>query len=136
MKKFEILEHKADLKIKVFGKSLEELFENAMIAMVENMRPEIDFSQKNTIQREINIKSFDLDSLLVDFLSEVLYLIQVNKEVYKKIKFLDFKNFNLKAILYGEKIKRLGLDIKAVTYHNLEIKKTKNGYYAIILFDI
>ena len=137
MKKiFEILEHQTDLKIKVFGKNLKEVFRNSMIAMVESMRPEIDFSFKKTFQRKIKIKSFDLDSLLVDFLSEVLYLIQVNKEVYKKIEFLKFEKYEIEAVLYGKKVKRFGLGIKAVTYHNLEIKKIKNNWYATILFDI
>ena len=137
MKKiFEILEHQTDLKIKAFGKNLKEVFRNSMIAMVESMRPEIDFSFKKTFQRKIKIKSFDLDSLLVDFLNEILYLIQTNKEIYKKIEFLKFKKFEIEANLYGEKVKRFGLEIKAATYHDLEIKRTKDGWYAIVLFDI
>ena len=137
MKKiFEILEHQTDLKIKAFGKNLKEVFRNSMIAMVESMRPEIDFSFKKTFQRKIKIKSFDLDSLLVDFLNEILYLIQTNKEIYKKIEFLKFKKFEIEANLYGEKVKRFGLEIKAATYHDLEIKRTKDKWYAIVLFDI
>ncbi len=135
-KNFEILEHRGDLKIKVFGRSLKEVFRNSMIAMVESMMPEVDFSFKKTFRRKIKIKSFDLDSLLIDFLNEILYLIEVNKEVYKKIEFLKFEKYEIEAVLYGKKVKRFGLGIKAVTYHNLEIKKIKNNWYATILFDI
>jgi len=133
--KYKILDHISDLKIKVFGESLPELFENAVFAMKKCLRPEIEIPKKNT-KSKIKIKSADLFSLLVDFLSEVLYQAQVNKEVYHKVKFDKFSDTELEAELSGEKVKRFGLEIKGVTYHNLEIKKIKNHWQAIIIFDI
>ena len=133
---FEILEHPADLKIRVFGKDLKEIFENSMKAMEENLRPEIDFSSKSEIEREIKIKSLNWETLLVDFLSEILYLSLTYKETYQKIEFLKFKEFEIEAKIFGKKVKRFGLEIKAVTYHDLEIKKTENNWQATILFDI
>ena len=61
MKKFEVLEHKADLKIKVFAKSKKELFENAMIAMFEaaKYKPLAGGQEK---KEEIRISSFDFSS--------------------------------------------------------------------------
>jgi len=120
--KYKILDHISDLKIKVFGKNLPELFENAVFAMRECLRPEIEIPEKN-IKSKIKIKSTNLLSLLVDFLSEVLYQAQVNKEVYYKVKFDKFSDTEIEAELSGEKVKRFGLEIKGVTYHNLEIKK-------------
>jgi len=133
--KYKILDHISDLKIKVFGESLPELFENAVFAMKECLRPEIEIPEKNT-KIKIKIKSADLSSLLVDFLSEVLYQAQVNKEIYHKVKFDKFSDTELEAELLGEKVKRFGLEIKGVTYHNLEIKKIKNHWQIIIVFDI
>jgi len=133
--KYKILDHISDLKIKVLGESLPELFENAVFAMKECLRPEIETPEKNT-KIKIKIKSADLFSLLVDFLSEVLYQAQVNKEVYHKVKFDKFSDTEIEAELSGEKVKRFGLEIKGVTYHNLEIKKIKNHWQAIIVFDI
>ena len=133
--KYKILDHISDLKIKVFGKNLPELFENAVFAMRECLRPEIEIPEKNT-KSKIKIKSANLLSLLVDFLSEVLYQAQVNKEIYHEVKFDKFSDTELEAELFGEKVKRFGLEIKGVTYHNLEIKKIKNHWQAIIVFDI
>jgi len=133
--KYKILDHISDLKIKVFGKNLPELFENAVLAIRECLRPEIEIPEKNT-KSKIKIKSADLSSLLVDFLSEVLYQTQVNKEIYYKVKFDKFSGTELEAELFGKKVKRFGLEIKGVTYHNLEIKKIKNHWQAIIVFDI
>jgi SHS2 domain-containing protein len=144
MKKYEILEHKADLKIKIFGKTKEELFCNALLGMKENMKPEIQRS-KDKIIREIRVKSPDLPALLIDFLSEALYLGQSNKEVYSDIKFRKFSDNSsinseqaeLEAELFGQKVERFGEDIKAATYHQLDINQKKDGTWeAIVIFDV
>jgi len=138
MKKFEVLEHKADLKIKVFGKTKEEIFLNALSAMAKLQKAEIgQLVKRGKTKRKIKIKSFDLTSLLVDFLSEVLYLGQTNKEVYKDVKFLKFNDKEIEGELLGQKIERFGEDIKGVTYHDLDIYWGEDGgWEAIVLFDI
>lgn len=141
-KKYEVLEHKADLKIRVFGKTKEELFLNAVLAMGSGLRP-IDKEQRIK-NRKIKVKSDNLETLLVDFLSEVLYLIQINKEIYTDVKFkklsdpsMDSGQAELEAELSGQKVERFGEDIKAVTYHNLDVHQEKDGtWQAAILFDI
>jgi len=134
MRKFEILEHKADLKIRAFGKTKEELFLNILKGMMESMKPEgLEAGEK----RKIEIKSLDLKSLLVDFLSEALYLSQVNKEVYFEAKFKKFTDSELEGELIGQKVESFGEDIKAVTYHSLDIHQEKDGtWQATVLFDI
>jgi len=135
MRKFEILEHRADLKIRAFGETKEELFLNMLLGMAESQRPEIKGEEK--IKRPIQIKSLDLLALLVDFLSETLYLSQVNKEVYFNLNFKKFSDNEIKGELIGQKVKRFGEDIKAVTHHNLKIKQTREGIWeGIVLFDI
>lgn len=141
MKKYEILEHAADLKIRVFGNSKEDLFSNALLAMIDALRPET--AEEKIKEEIIKIESSDLPSLLVDFLSEILYLIQINKASYNKVKFKKFTDLSvnseqaeIEAELSGEVVKRFGEDIKAVTYHNLEIKKVNDRWEAVVLFDI
>ena len=135
MKKYEILEHKADLKIRTFGKDKKELFSNMLLAMAESQKPEIKGKQKN--KRQIKIKSLDLAALLVDYLSEALYLSQVNKEIYFDINFKKFSNTEIEGELIGQKVARFGEDIKAVTYHSLDIHQKKDKTWeATILFDI
>jgi SHS2 domain-containing protein len=136
MKKFEILEHKADLKIRVFGKTKEELFENAMLGMFEAAK----YQKKLKIQiskLKIQIKSIDLFSLLVDFLSEILYLVETKKLVFEKVEFKKFTENEIEATLIGKPLKRMGVHIKGVTYHDLDIHQEKDGsWQATILFDI
>lgn len=135
MKHFEVLEHTADLKIRVFGKTKEELFENAVLAMASGLRPKV--TSQISKAKTIKVSSLDLPSLLVDFLSEVLYLTQVNKEIYDEVKFKKFSDTEIEADLTGQKAESFGEDIKAVTYHNLEVKEEEGGIWqATILFDI
>jgi len=136
MRKFEILEHKADLKIKVFGKTKEELFENAMVGMLKAAKYE-STKQLTTKQLTIKIKSMDLPSLLVDFLSEILYLVETKKMVFEKVEFKKFTENEIEAILIGKPLRRMGVHIKGVTYHDLDIHQEKDKtWQATILFDI
>jgi SHS2 domain-containing protein len=136
MKKYETLEHKADLKIRAFGRSKEELFLNMFLGMQDGLKPELGKTTEE-IKREIKVKSLDLSSLLVDFLNECLYLIQTNKEIYNKVEFPKFEDSEIVAKLSGQKAERFGEDIKAATHHNLAIREGRNKIWeATMLFDI
>lgn len=134
--KYEVLEHKADLKIRAFGKTKEELFLNLMRGMFGGAKY-IAESKSEKLERKISLESFDLPSLLVDFLSEILYLAETKKEVYQKIRFKELSDKKIKGTLFGKKLKRMGVQIKGVTYHDLEIWQRKDGIWqATVLFDI
>lgn len=137
--KFKLLEHQADLKIKIFGKTKPQLFTNALLAMIKNINPKIKTSIKTTKQT-IEIESINLPFLLIDFLNEILYLIQINKKIYniKTIKITKLsEKIKLKAELIGRVVFSFKTEIKAATYHSLKVYKTKNNTWeAIILFDI
>jgi len=136
MKKYEILEHKADLQIRVFGGTKEELFQNALLGMQESMKPEIRKQDKET-KRKIKIKSTDLSALLVDFLSEVLYLSQFQKEIFFDIIFEKLTDEELRGEFVGQRVARFNEDIKAVTHHQLDVHQGQDGIWqATILFDI
>jgi len=134
-KGYKILEHPADVRVQAFGKTKEELFLNAMKGMTEVLQPKIQIP-KSKCQRKIKVKSVDLNALLVDFLSEVLYLIQTNKEIYNDIKFIKFTDTELESELSGNKVESFGEDIKAVTYHDLKIEQKNGLFEATVLFDI
>ncbi len=134
MGKYQIIEHLADLKIKAFGGTKGELFLNMLLGMEESLKPE---AKKERVKRKLKVESVDLPALLVDFLNDVLYLIQAKKEIYQDVKFKKFDNTELEAELIGRKAERFGEDIKAATYHGLEIKQKDDGTWeATVLFDI
>ena len=169
--RYKILEHPADLKIRAFGRSKEELFLNMAQGMQDALQPNFQFfppqSRRSGIpqitptadsakggnagrdpanggtisnfqtKRNIKIKSNNLETLLVDFLSEILYLTQVNKEIYDKIKFLKFSDNEIEVEISGKAVESFGEDIKGATYHDLEIKRNPDKtWQATVLFDI
>lgn len=134
--KYEILEHKADLKIRIFGADQQELFKNALLGMQEGLKAEIK-AEASAVKKEIKVSSPDLNSLLVDFLSEVNYLNDVHKEIYTRVEFSKFSDTELEAEISGKKAENFGLAIKGVTYHGLEIFQKDDGIWeATVLFDI
>lgn len=135
---FEILEHTADLRIKVWGKTKEELFKNALRGMTHVQKPESRIkNHKSRIVKTIAIESADLTALLIDFLSEALTQSQINRAVFYNVKFLKFSDTSLEAKIEGIEVDEFDEDIKAVTYHEAEVKQNPEGVYETkIVFDI
>jgi SHS2 domain-containing protein len=138
MRKYEIIEHTADIGIKAFGENLEESFENAAKAMFDLIT---DNSKINNVgQYNIRLEAPDFEQLLVDWLSELLFLNSAKNLVFGifKIK-IDKKNCRLNAKIFGEKFNlskhNIGIEIKAVTYHMLEVNN-KYPFVVQVLFDI
>lgn len=136
---YEILEHTGDAKIRVFGATKEELFLNALKGMGAILKSKINLpagGQKSKI-RKIEVQSQDLNSLLVDFLSEVNYLRQLHHEMYETVTFHSFSDTQLEAELEGRKVEEFGEDIKAVTFHELDVRQNADGLWQTdIVFDV
>lgn len=138
MKTYELIDHTADVGVKACGDTLAEAFEEAAKAMFDIITDKSEI--ENVGQYTIELKADDLEQLLVDWLSELLFLNSANNLVFGFFKIdLDEKNNSLSAKIFGEKYDiskhKVGTEIKAVTYHMLEVKK-KKPYYIKILFDI
>ena len=86
MKNFELIEHTADVRLKIEASTLEELFEVALSGMAEIIKKDV-CQNECSIQKEINLNSIDSTALLVDFLSEVLSISHSEKIVFCKINF-------------------------------------------------
>ncbi|RLE51479.1 MAG: archease [Candidatus Methanomethylicota archaeon] len=125
---FEFLNHTADVYIAAHGKDLKEAFENAAKAMFQVMT---DISTiKPKISRHVKVEGFDLESLLYNWLEELLYIFNVDLIVFskfnvKKIEKIGEEKYVLEAIAYGEKFDPSRhprkVEVKAVTYSLMEI---------------
>lgn len=138
MKTYELIDHTADVGLKAYGKTLSEAFENAAKGMFDIIT---DSSEIESIgQYDIELEAPNLEQLLVDWLSELLYLNTARNQVFGFFKVdIDEKNNKLTAKIFGEKFTlskhKIGTEIKAVTYHILEVKN-KKPYHVQVLFDI
>ncbi|MBS3101282.1 archease [Candidatus Woesearchaeota archaeon] len=141
-RKYEFLENVAiaDIAYEAYGKDLNELFENAALAIFELSADLKTIYAKGKI--EFQLDNEKIDNLLYDFLSEILFLKDSKYMVFNKVKveIKQNKKYNLKAIIEGDTInpqkQRLENDIKAVTMHMFEVKKEKNQWKARVVVDI
>ena len=135
MKKFEFLEHTADIKFRAFGKDVEEVFKNVVLAISDIISREQKINSKN--KKQIEVEGHDKESLLYNFIEELLYLTEAENFLVSKadVKISDNK---LKAMLLGDStLNYSNLDhIKSPTYHEMYVKKTKNGWEAQVVVDV
>ncbi len=133
---FEELAHTADLEIRVWGKDMVSLFRQAAAGMIHLSDVEGLMEGISSVQQDISLEAMDFEGLLILFLEELLYRLTEDYMVYEILKLSITSDYTLKAKLKGAQIKSYQRDIKAVTYHNLNIRTTADGYEVNIVFDI
>jgi SHS2 domain-containing protein len=137
-KTFEILDHTADIGIIAYGADVKELFSNAALALFSLItEPE---SVEEKLHLDLEVSSEDRDSLLVEWLNELIYFFDANHILFNRFDIESLTHNELKATCHGEgfdplkhKIKR---GVKAATYHMLKLDKNSDGYKAQIILDI
>ena len=153
---YRILEHTADVRLLVEGRTLEELFQEALGGMMEVLKPEKKEGGAERLRR-IEVEAASRTALLVDFLNEALWLAHCHKEmlVLARIEVTqgdavpDEKDAQagmpaplrtetrVEATLRGWPAEAFGEDIKAVTYHEAEIRQNAAGNLETkLVFDI
>ena len=136
-KGFEIINHTADVGIVAYGADVSQAFTNAARALF-SLITELD-DVEECLHRDIELTASDEESLLVEWLNELIYLFDTENIVFKRFDVTKLNNTQLKARSYGEKVDsskhRLKTGVKAATYHMLKIDKS-NGSRVQVLFDI
>ena len=136
-KEFEILDHTADVGIIAYGADLKQAFANAAKGLFSLITGLGDVDE--ALHRDIELTAADEESLLVDWLNELVYYFDAEGILFKRFDITELNNRHLKARGYGEKADsakhELKMGVKAATYHMLKIEKN-NGYRVQVLFDI
>jgi SHS2 domain-containing protein len=138
VKNYELIEHTADIGIRIFGSRKEDIFINAAYAMFDIMveSKAIDFKLKHSL----TIKAADTEELLICFLNELIYLFVSKEFLPAKFKIVEMDRQCLSVEVSGERFNpkrhKLKTEIKAATYHNLKIEKNTAGYQTEIIFDV
>lgn len=142
MRRFEFLGHTADTYIAAYGGDLSEAFENAALALFEVMTDTEKVEPK--IEELVEVKGFDKQSLLYNWLEELIVKFETEGRLYSKFKVLSIETcedgFRLKARVIGEpfnpKKHPQKVGVKAVTYHMMEIEERPDGVTLKFLLDI
>lgn len=140
---FRFLEHTADVQIESWGPTLEEAFSQTALSLMATITPNINIISPN-IQKMMEIEAEDKESLLFDFLSEFLYIFDVEELVFSEISvetiMKKHEKYYLKAILKGEtfnkNVHEIGTEVKAITYSFMEINENKENVTIKVVFDI
>lgn len=138
--KYIYLPHTADVKFRAFGKTLNSLFENSALAFAHAM-----YSGKAKVKPKIRKKiavrgnGKDFESLLYNFLEELIVLLDSENffPVGAKVK-INEKKMTLSAELSGDDAKNyeIGLDVKAITYNEMFVRKIKDKWVCQVLMDV
>lgn len=133
-KSFEFLEHTADIKFKLHGVTLQEVFENGVLAFAAYMSNNKKISPSKA--KVIDVKGEDTSSLLYNFFDELVYLVDAEKFVACKAS-ITLRGNNLHAEIYGDSTSKYTLkQIKAATYAEMAVEKKKSGWEAIVVLDV
>jgi len=136
-KKFEFLEHTADIKFRAFGKSIKEVFENSALALFNIL---YDKKVKERKSYKIKARGNDFESLLYNFLEKFLILLDSENFLPGKIKKLKLneKKLRIEAEVVGDNAKNYKINehIKAITYNEMFVKKDKNKWTNQVVVDV
>lgn len=132
--RYEQLEHTADIALRIYGRDLQELFVNAAYAMfsqltdVEHVAP--------AVRHVVTVEGTDHESVLVNWLNELLYLHETRGEAYSAFDIHELSSHGLRATVGGEHTEAIEMIIKAATYHDLAISETSGGFVVTVVFDV
>ncbi|HDP99633.1 MAG TPA: archease [bacterium] len=137
-KRYEQLEHSGDIRIKVFGESLKNLYVNAGYALFDIITDAEKI--KSELAETVEASGNDREELIVNWLSELNYLYLTERKIFNKFEIDRLTETELSATAIGEKFNprhhKLKKEIKAVTFHDLEIQQRAKHWETKIVFDI
>jgi len=135
---YHIIDHTADLGIIVKGVDEKDVFIRAAYAMTDLM-VKGDISKK-TVIKDVSLHGEDFPDLMVKWLGEILYLFDGENLIVNSIKIKSISPTKLKSTVtltsFEIEHHQVIREIKAVTYHQISVDKTKDGWQARIIFDI
>ena len=134
---FEIVDHTADVGIIAYGADMSQAFANAARALF-SLITELD-DVEEVLHRDIELTATDEESLLVEWLNELIYQFDTENILFKRFDIIQLDKTQLKARSYGEKVDssrhKLKTGVKAATYHMLKVDRG-DGCKVQVLFDI
>lgn len=138
MKPYEIIDHTADIGLRIYGKDWEALLKNAGFALFDLITNAASIEPK--LQVPISLEGKNREDLFLQWLRELLYLFSTKQFVFKDFNFQELTENRLKGIAQGgifdPKSHEQRMEVKAVTYHQFKLEEQKSGWVAEVILDI
>ena len=138
MKRYKVFDHTADLGLEIYGKDEKALFSNAAFAIFDLA---VDLHDVNTSEvLTISVRGSDREDLFVNYLREILYILNGKGMLLKEFSISEISSRHLVGEVRGEAFNperhSIKTEIKAVTYHQVKVEKSKGGWRARVIFDV
>jgi SHS2 domain-containing protein len=131
------IDHTADLGLQVWGQTLPELYANAAEGMA-SLYYHLD-AVRPLEKRTIAVEGYDREEVLVHWLSELLYLVEVHSFLPAHFEITALDDTHLRAEVSGEPFDRERHEwrtgIKAVTYHDIHVREVEGEWTVVVIFD-
>jgi SHS2 domain-containing protein len=132
---FEEVEHTADRALRIWGRNLAELFVHAALGM-NSLMLAADADSEPAPAQHITLEAIDAENLLVAWLSELAFWAETELLIFTRFEFHRVSPTGLSAVAWGNRVGALEKHVKAVTFHNLEIRSTSDGLATTVVFDV
>ena len=137
---FQCMDDRGPIRINAWGKTVNELFCNSLRGMAATMQPTILTAGEKAkkVKQFLRVEAVDLNTLLVEFLSEVIGRSDIHNLIFTNVTFKHIGENFLEAELSGVSSDGQELEIKSVSYHDVDIKRNQaSGLYETTLeFDV
>ena len=138
LKSYEVLEHTADIGIRVKSSSLEGLFKNAALAItgISAEKQNIQLPEKHKII--IRQKAVGVEELFINWLNELLSVSAAECLIFEDIKINEINEKFVDAVAIGTDMRnyKINTEIKAATYHQLKVQRSGPFWKAEVIFDV
>lgn len=134
-----IIDHTADWALWVRGRDLAELFTNAALGMAGLLVGDLQavpVRVATSVARDIHLEAEDAEGLLVAWLGELAYWAERDGLVFHVFNLSEVTPVALSGTVLGGRVDELQKHIKAVTYHNLAVRRVADGYEVTVVFDV
>ncbi len=136
MRRFRLIEHTADMGLVAYGESLAEAFANAAYGLFSLIVEPNKVKEKES--RKVTVQAQDAESLLFNWINELIYIFEVERLLFKSFDITEFTGQSLEATCWGEKYDpsrhQLKTGVKSATYHMLKVDGEKNRVQ--VIFDV
>jgi len=136
--KYEVVEHTADVGVRVQGATMAEVFADAAYAMFDLMSG--NEALRPQVERTVTVDAQDREELMVNWLSELLFIFETERLLLSEFKIAEIDERHLRATVRGERFDperhASNFDIKAVTYYGLHVTQDDSSWKATVIFDV
>lgn len=135
---FEILEHPADIGFRAYGRTREELYQNAALALFSLACDPATIEERESL--EIEATGSEEETLIYAWLAELLAIAEAERLVFLRVEIRSLDAGRVRGVAHGEPYDRArhrsGTHIKAVTFHQLRVDQTPAGWSAQVYLDL